>query len=227
MNEPAVDIVQLQESASASGSPSSPASAPDPDVRTIVEALLFATDRPLPASRIAQILGFGDAGDVKEHVAALNRRYEETGAAFRIEAIARGYQMMTQPAFDRWVAQLLQARKDFRLSPAALETLAVVAYKQPCMRAEIDSIRGVVSGEVLARLREMNLVKIVGRAEELGRPLLYGTTGKFLEVFGLASLKDLPKADALTPPAQQPRAEIEPVVAPGEVAPSERASSTA
>lgn len=211
MREPAVDIVQPQESAS-EPAPAS-ASAPDPDVRAIVEALLFATDRPLPASRIAQILGFGDAGDVKEHVAALNRRYEETGAAFRVEAIARGYQMMTQPAYDRWVAQLLQARKDFRLSPAALETLAVVAYKQPCMRAEIDSIRGVVSGEVLARLREMNLVKIVGRAEELGRPLLYGTTGKFLEVFGLASLKDLPKADALTPPAQQPRVEIASVAA--------------
>lgn len=156
--------------------------APAVDVQTVVEALLFASDRPVPASRIAQIVE-ASAESVRECVEALNRKYEQSGAAFRIEAIARGYQMMTLPTFDRWVSQLVAVRRDMRLSPVALETLAVVAYKQPAMRAQVDSIRGVSSGEVLARLREMNLVKIVGRAEELGRPLLYGTTTKFLETF--------------------------------------------
>lgn len=173
-------------------------------VSSVIEALLFSSDRPLPASRLAQLAGVGDAADVREHIARLNEGYERIGASFRIEAIAKGYQMMTLPSYDRWVSQLLQARKDLRLSSAALETLAVVAYKQPVLRAQIDAIRGVASGEVLARLRELNLVKIVGRAEELGRPLLYGTTNRFLEVFGLASLKDLPVSEVLAPPREGP-----------------------
>lgn len=178
-------------------------------VSTVIEALLFSSDRPLPASRLAQLVGTGDAGDVREHIARLNEGYERTGASFRIESIAKGYQMMTLPAFDRWVGQLVQSRKDLRLTSAALETLAIVAYKQPVLRAQIDSIRGVASGEVLARLRELNLVKIVGRAEELGRPLLYGTTTRFLEVFGLGSLKDLPTSEVLAPPRESPSPAIQ------------------
>jgi len=165
--------------------------------RQIIEALLLATDTPLPPARIAQIIDVGDARSVRQHIAALNEGYEQSGASFRIEEIAGGYQMLTLPVFNTWLTRLLKARSDSRLSPAAMETLAVVAYKQPVTRADIEAIRGVAAGEMLNRLRELNLVKIVGRAEDLGRPLLYGTTKRFLEVFGLASLDDLPKVESL------------------------------
>jgi len=175
------------------------ASAPTVSNESVIEALLLSTDEPLPASRVAQILGVGDATDVKQCVETLNRRYEETGASFRIESIAKGLQVLTLPAFHPWVSKLHKARADSRLSGAALETLAIVAYKQPVLRADVEAIRGVAVGDMLVRLRDMNLVRIVGRAEEIGRPLLYGTTTHFLEVFGLASLKDLPKLDADNP----------------------------
>ncbi len=162
---------------------------------SVVEALLFSTDEPLPPARIAQLLGVGDAGDVKRFVEVLNERYERTGSSFRIEAIAKGYQMLTLPSFHPWVNKLQKAKADSRLSQAALETLAVVAYRQPALRAAIEAIRGVAVGDILVRLREMNLVRIVGRAEEIGRPLLYGTTNRFLEVFGLRNLSDLPRLD--------------------------------
>jgi segregation and condensation protein B len=168
---------------------------------SIVEALLFSTDRPLSTARIAQILGIGGAADVKQHIDALNERYERTGASFRIEQVAKGYQMLTLPPYNPWVGQLHKVRAESRLSGAALETLAIIAYKQPALRADIETIRGVAVGDMLVRLRDMNLVRIVGRAEEIGRPLLYGTTRKFLEVFGLNSLKDLPKLDPDRPDA--------------------------
>lgn len=171
------------------------ASLPNVTTESVVEALLFSTDEPLPAKKIAQLLGVGDAGDAKRHIDTLNESYERQGASFRIELIANAYQMLTLPAYSPWVNKLHKARADSRLSAAALETLAIIAYKQPVLRADVESIRGVSVGDLLVRLREANLIKIVGRAEEIGRPLLYGTTRKFLEVFGLKSLKDLPKAD--------------------------------
>jgi len=107
--------------------------------------------------------------------------------------------MLTLPVYNNWVKKLQKARGETRLSGAALETLAIVAYKQPVLRADIEVVRGVAVGDMLVRLRDMNLVRIVGRAEEIGRPLLYGTTPHFLEVFGLGSLKDLPKIDPQRP----------------------------
>ena len=176
-------------------------SAPEITTESIIEALLFSVDTPLPAAKIAQILGVGDAGDVKRHIDALNERYERGGASFRVEAVAKGYQLLTLPEYNPWVGKLHKARAESRLSAAALETLAIVAYRQPALRADIESIRGVAVGDMLVRLRDMNLIRIVGRAEEIGRPLLYGTTIKFLEVFGLQSLKDLPKLDPDRPEA--------------------------
>jgi len=182
----------------------------------VVEAILFASDSPLPPAKIASILGVGDARDVRKHIAALNETYEAAGNAFRIEEIAGGYRMMTLPAYNRWLTKLLRARAETKLTGAAMETLAIVAYKQPCTRADIEAVRGVAAGDILNRLREMNMIKIVGRAEDLGRPLLYGTTKRFLEVFGLAGLDDLPQVDALkgggsaAPPVQiQPAEAIE------------------
>lgn len=166
----------------------------------VVEAILFAADAPLPPAKIAGVLGVGDARDVRKHIERLNEEYAAHGLSFRVEHVAGGYQMLTLPAYNTWLRKLLRARRETRLSSAALETLAVVAYKQPCTRAEIEAVRGVAAGDLLNRLREMNLVKIVGRAEDLGRPLLYGTTRHFLEVFGLPSLEDLPQVEALSQP---------------------------
>lgn len=168
---------------------------PDLSPESIVEALLFSTNEPLPARRIAQTMGIGDAGDVKKHIDELNRRYDQAGHSFRIEAIAKGFQMQTRPTYHAWVSKLQKTKSDAKLTGAALETLAIVAYKQPALRADIEVVRGVAVGDMLVRLRDMNLVRIVGRAEELGRPLLYGTTNHFLEVFGLATVDDLPKLD--------------------------------
>ncbi len=172
--------------------------------RHVVEAILFAADSPMPAAKISSVLGVGDARDVRKHIEALNQSYATNGNSFRIELIAGGYQMMTLPAYNTWLAKLLRTRQETKLSPAAMETLAIVAYKQPCTRAEVEAVRGVAVGDVINRLREMNLVKIVGRAEDLGRPMLYGTTKRFLEVFGLPSLNDLPRVEALSSGAREP-----------------------
>ncbi|HPD30014.1 MAG TPA: SMC-Scp complex subunit ScpB [Phycisphaerae bacterium] len=163
----------------------------------VIEAILFATDTPLTLARIVSILGVGSARDVRKHINALNKRYDQQGSAFRIEMIAGGYQMLTRAEYNTWLRRLRQNKQDSRLSQAAMETLAVIAYKQPVVRAEIEAIRGVQSGEMLNRLRELGLVKIVGRAEDVGRPMLYGTTKRFLEVFGLSSLEDLPEVEEL------------------------------
>jgi len=167
---------------------------------SVVEALLFCADGPLPGAKISQIVGAGDAKDVRKHVEALNQRYEQMGSTFRIEQIGGGYQMLTLPQYSQWVEKLKRARAESKLSQAALETLAIVAYRQPVLRADIEAVRGVAVGEVLNRLREMGLVKIAGRAEDIGRPMLYGTTKKFLEVFGLNDLGELPQVEQLKPP---------------------------
>ncbi len=178
-----------------------PAASPE-ELALRVEAVLMTTDRPLPTPRLSELLGLaGSTGSksVNAAVDALNKVYEESGRSFRVEALANGWQIMTLPRFADVLAALHRSRQDTRLSPASLETLAIIAYKQPILRADIESIRGVASGEVIRSLMERHLVKIVGRAEELGRPMLYGTTKTFLEVFGLASTKDLPQVEELKP----------------------------
>ncbi len=163
----------------------------------VIEALLFSADTPIPGSKLAEAVGTGTARDVRACIEVLNAKYAEAGLSFRIEEIAKGYQMLTLPVFRPWLAKLHEQRSQTRLSGAALETLAIVAYKQPVIRADIEAVRGVGCGEVLNRLREMGLVRIIGRAEIVGRPMLYGTTRKFLDVFGLGDLDDLPPMDAL------------------------------
>ena len=167
---------------------------------SVVEAVLFATDEPVSARKLVEIVGTGGVKEIKQHIEELNQKYEQLQCSFRIENIAGGYQMLTLPAFNVWLRKLLKVRSETKLSQAALETLAIISYKQPIMRVEVEGIRGVACGEMIRQLCEKGLVKIVGRAEELGRPLLYGTTRKFLEVFGLSSLQDLPKAEDLKSP---------------------------
>jgi len=170
-----------------------------PTVESVIEAVLFASDEPLTDSRIANIVET-TGKQVRQSIEDLNRHYDSGNHAFRIEPIAGGYQMLTLSSYNGWLKKMLRARGDTKLSPAALETLAIVAYKQPIIRADIEAIRGVAVGEVIRSLMYKGLVKIVGRAEVLGRPMLYGTTKKFLEVFGLNSLKDLPKVEELKNP---------------------------
>jgi len=165
-----------------------------------IEAVLFASDEPVTAAKLAQICEVGSERMVNEHVANLNRKYEAGGHSFKIERIAGGYQMLTLEEYNHWLAKLVKVRGETKLSQAAMETLAIIAYKQPIIRAEVEAIRGVASGEMIRSLMYKGVVKIVGRAEVLGRPLLYGTTKKFLELFGLNSIKDLPKVEELKKP---------------------------
>lgn len=164
-----------------------------------VEAVLLTLDKPVTPGKLAEGLGVGvDRGGTKAVAAAieaLNKEYERTGRAFRIEKVAGGVRVMTLPRFADAVAKFHQARQSQKLSRAALETLAVIAYRQPVTRASLEAIRGVACGEVLRTLIERRMVTITGRAEELGRPMLYGTTKQFLELFGLSSLKDLPSVE--------------------------------
>ncbi len=159
----------------------------------LVEAALLATDEPLTARRLAVVAGLEDASSVRRLVKKLQAYYEQEGSAFQVHELAGGFQLFTRPEYHPWLLRLRQSGHDLRLSPAARETLAIVAYRQPIMRADIEAVRGVQCGEVLRMLMEKGLVRIAGRHESLGRPVLYGTTKKFLQVFGLSSLKDLPQ----------------------------------
>lgn len=165
-----------------------------------VEAVLMTVDRPINAGKIADVLELDSPKPVAEAIQQLNEEYDQAGRAFRIEQVAGGYQMLTLPRFREALQRLHKAKVDAKLSPAAMETLAIVAYRQPVLRTDVESIRGVASGEIIRSLMDRNLVRIAGRADEIGRPMLYGTTRRFLEVFGLSSLKELPKAEELVKP---------------------------
>ncbi|MEM9372426.1 MAG: SMC-Scp complex subunit ScpB [Planctomycetota bacterium] len=190
------------ESSEASGLPSHPGGDEPVGIEAAVEALLLSVDRPLSAAKLAEPLAplldaDLSADAVEAAIERLNRLYDESGRAFRIEPVSGGYRLMTRPEHAPIVAALHRARASTRLSRASLETLAIIAYRQPMTRAELEAIRGVACGEVLRSLLDRKMIRITGRAEELGRPMLYGTTSQFLNVFGLANIKDLPKPDEL------------------------------
>jgi segregation and condensation protein B len=166
----------------------------------VLEALLFSSDVPLSLGKLAETVGLDSTKPVKAALDSLNKSYEERQAAFRIEERAGGLQLLTLPQYGEYVQRLVRKKDEGRLTPAALEALAIIAYKQPILRVDVEAIRGVACGEVIRTLMEHNMVKIVGRAEVVGRPMLYGTTRYFLEVFGLANIRDLPKAEMLKEP---------------------------
>lgn len=173
----------------------------EPDQRLVLlEALLFVSEGSQPVNRIAQFLGKSARKDLPKMVEQLNESYAGEGRAFRIRQIAGGYQMHLLPTYTRAVEKFLKKQKERRLSQAALETLAVVAYKQPVARADIEHIRGVNSDGVIASLLQRRLISIVGRSSKVGRALLYGTTKQFLEYFGLDSLDELPRLEELALP---------------------------
>ena len=170
----------------------------------MLEAVLFAADEPLPTRRLAKVVGLADAGEARRLVRKLQGLYDRDGTAFQVEELAGGFQLLSRPDYHPWLLRLRHGGHELKLSAAARETLAIIAYRQPIMRADVESIRGVQCGDVLRLLMEKGLVRIAGRHDSLGRPVLYGTTRKFLQVFGLKGLQDLPLAEQLKPPEKSP-----------------------
>lgn len=165
-----------------------------------LEAVLLLADEPLTARRLADVAGLEDTAQARTLIERLRELYDADGTAFQVEEIAGGYQLLTRPQYHPWLARLKRTGHEVRLSSAALETLAVIAYRQPIMRAEVEKIRGVACGEIVRQLMEKGLVRVAGRHDSFGRPQLYGTTKRFLQVFGLNTLKDLPEVEALRKP---------------------------
>lgn len=174
----------------------------DDHTRAALEALLMTADRPLKPQAIIDPLNLLDSkadtitqDSLEAGIDALNEEYKATNRSFRIERVAAGYRIMTLPDFAPVVAAMHRARASTRLTKTQLETLSIIAYRQPVTRAELENIRGVACGDIVRALMDRQMVKITGRAEVLGRPMLYGTTPRFLDTFGLANLKDLPNPE--------------------------------
>nr|WP_315861200.1 SMC-Scp complex subunit ScpB [Anatilimnocola floriformis] len=162
--------------------------------RQRLEAVLFLAREPLNTRKLAQYANLADGSEARTLIRHLNEHYDRLGRAFRVEQVAGGFQLMTRRLFSSWLRRLGHVPPELRLSAPALETLAVIAYRQPTPRADIEAIRGVNCGEVIRQLMERDLVRIGSRSEELGRPYLYNTTKRFLQLFGLVNLDDLPRA---------------------------------
>jgi segregation and condensation protein B len=162
-----------------------------PDLRDIIESLLFVADEPLAVDRLKSILETVDGREVRAALSRLQEEYDQRGGGFGLFEVAGGWQLRSRPEYQEWIKRLLQPSPQ-RLSRAALETLALIAYRQPIIRADIEHIRGVDCGGVLRQLMERKLIRVLGRREIPGRPLIYATTRTFLELFDLKDLKDLP-----------------------------------
>lgn len=174
---------------------------PDHVLMPIVESLIFASETPITIGSIKTILDenqeefgtFITAGRIVEVIQRLNQKYEQQQSSFYIRHIADGFAFMTKEHMAEWISKLYREKAPKRLSQSSLETLSIISYKQPISKPEVESIRGVSCDYPVKILLEKNLIKIVGRAETVGKPLLYGTTTEFLEYFGLATITDLPK----------------------------------
>ncbi len=162
-----------------------------------LEAVMFMSRKPLASRKISQLAYLEDGTQSRTMIKDLNARYDENGQAFHIKRVAGGYQMLTRPQFSEWIRRQEHVPRPIRLSASSLETLTVVAYRQPIIKAEIEAIRGVSCGEMLRQLLENGLVKIAGRSEKLGRPFLYATSKDFLTCFGLNTLQDLSRSKQL------------------------------
>ena len=165
----------------------------DAELEREVAALLFATAEPLSGARLSGLLSDAPRARIDRALDALRERLAASGLPYELREVAGGWQLFTSPDLSETVASLARVRRDERVSPAALETLAVLAYRQPVTKAEIEAIRGVQAGPILRALVDRGLVRVAGRSKDPGNALLYGTTRQFLDVFGLASLDDLPR----------------------------------
>ncbi|QDT66415.1 SMC-Scp complex subunit ScpB [Calycomorphotria hydatis] len=162
-----------------------------------LEAALFVADKPLTVRKLVQHALLADVNEAKQLIEQLNVEYEQQQSAFRVERVAAGYQLMSDPRFAPWLDKLHQRPTRMSLSPPAAETLTILAYRQPMTRADIEAIRGVKTADLLKQLIERGLVHVAGEDDSLGRPYLYATTRDFLTEFGLRSLADLPDAQEL------------------------------
>lgn len=160
-----------------------------------VEAVLFATAEAMGVSRLAEVLGVSE-GKVEKAVLHLSARLTESGSALMVKRVAGGWRLLTLPVYNEYIERAKKTRKQ-SLTPSALDTLAVIAYNQPVRRSEVEAIRGVSCGETIRGLIDAGLVRVVGRDKRRGRAMLYGTTRKFLEVFGIKSLEELPEVSSI------------------------------
>jgi segregation and condensation protein B len=166
------------------------------EIKYIIESLLLVAEEPLKIDRINNILTGAEKKEIQNALAELSKEYEARKGGFFLREVAGGYQIRTRPEYREWIKRLIQT-KTLRLSRAALETLAIIAYKQPIIRSDIEHIRGVNCGGILRMLLERKLIRVLGRKEIPGRPLIYATTKQFLEVFDLKNLKDLPTPEEI------------------------------
>jgi segregation and condensation protein B len=165
-----------------------------------LEAVLFVAKSPLHTGKLGQYANLADGTEARTLILRLNLMYDQAGSAFRVVEVAGGWQLRTRRQFANWLRRLPHVPKQIRLSAPAMETLAVIAYRQPVVRADVESIRGVACGEIIRQLMDRELVRVAGRSEELGRPFLYSTTIHFLEIFGLHGLDELPRAQWIQQP---------------------------
>ena len=178
--------------ASADPAAESPVLLQSEDLQKIIETLLFITDRPVKVARMVDVIENTTAKEVREAITKLQDAYTARGSAIQITEIAGGFQMVTKPEYGRWVRRLYNEKMTTKLSNAALETLAIIAYKQPLTRAEMEAIRGVDVAGPLEKLLDRGLVRVVGRKDTIGHPMVYGTTDEFLRMFGLNKVAELP-----------------------------------
>ncbi len=171
----------------------------------LIEAALFSAARPLTVEELQTLDADAGLADVRTALDELREHYDFDGHSVEVTEIAGGYQILTRPAFAAAIERAQFSVRTPKLTSAALETLAVISYRQPVGRAEIEEIRGVSAGGVLRTLQERGLIEVVGRGEQLGRPLLYGTTSLFLELLGLGDLNELPRAEELTIALEPPK----------------------
>jgi len=165
------------------------------NLKQSVEAILFTCDEPITLGKLKDLVVDAKPEEIKDALAQLKNDYDQTGRSFGLEEIAGGWQLLTRPQYADILSRLKKAKADRKLSAAALETLAIIAYKQPIKRVDVEAIRGAQSGELIRALMERNLVKIAGRDEVPGSPLMYGTSKDFLDTFGLKSIEDLPRPE--------------------------------
>jgi len=166
------------------------------DIKNIIESFLFVAEEPLTTDRIKSILNQAEIYEIQNALIELSKEYEARKGGFILREVAGGYQIRTRPEYREWIKRLIQP-KSLRLSKAALETLSIIAYKQPIIRNDIEHIRGVDCGGILRMLLERKLTRVLGRKEIPGRPLIYATTKQFLEVFDLKDLKALPTLEEI------------------------------
>lgn len=167
-----------------------------------VEAVFFVADQPLSLRKLVQLATLVDSAEARQLIDWLNAAYDASGSPLQVTPVASGYQLLTRPQYAYWLGKLHSRQTELKLTPSALETLTIVAYRGPLTRAEIEQLRGVQCAEILKILMERGLVRIAGEDTSLGRPFLYETTRQFLELFGLASLDRLPGARDLRRPSR-------------------------